>query len=481
MIAAIYARKSTDQSAVADEAKSVTRQIAHAKAHAERKGWTVSEACIFVDDGISGAEFANRPGFVRLMSALKPRPAFQVLIMSEESRLGREAIETAYALKQLITGGVRVFFYLEDRERTFDSPTDKLLMSVTAFADELERQKAAMRVYDAMQRKARAGHVTGGRVFGYDNAEVLDTTGQRAHVERRINEAEAAVVRRIFDMCAEGAGLTRITKALNADGVPAPRPQQGRPVGWAHTSVRAVLLRELYRGVIVWNQTRKRDRWGQHHQHARPEADWMRVPAPHLQMVSDALWTAAHDQLNARRRQYGDFGKTRVKGDTARGRTRRDADAAHLLTGFARCAVCGGGLNVHFRQHGGHRVPFYGCLAHWKRGLRVCCNRLMGRAEIVDAEVLATLQDDILRPTVIDQALALALEELAPAGSDRVRRRLEAELAKLTDECARLAEAIGRGGRLACPARSSDGPERPRRGPTRRTSGVSVSVPGADV
>jgi DNA invertase Pin-like site-specific DNA recombinase len=61
--------------------------------------------------------------------------------MSAESRLGREAIETAYALKQLITAGVRVFFYLEDRERTFDSPTDKLLMSVTALAEELERQQ----------------------------------------------------------------------------------------------------------------------------------------------------------------------------------------------------------------------------------------------------------------------------------------------------------------------------------------------------
>jgi hypothetical protein len=37
--------------------------------------------------------------------------------MSEESRLGREAIETAYALKQLDRAGVRVFLYLEDRER----------------------------------------------------------------------------------------------------------------------------------------------------------------------------------------------------------------------------------------------------------------------------------------------------------------------------------------------------------------------------
>jgi hypothetical protein len=107
VIAAVYARKSTDQSAVADEAKSVTRQIDHATAYAIGKGWTVPEACIFVDDGISGAEFANRPGFVRLMAALKPRPPFHVLVMSEESRLGREAIETAYALSPTRCSGRR--------------------------------------------------------------------------------------------------------------------------------------------------------------------------------------------------------------------------------------------------------------------------------------------------------------------------------------------------------------------------------------
>ena len=42
MIAAIYARKSTEQNGVSDEEKSVTRQIDHAKAYAARKGWTVS-------------------------------------------------------------------------------------------------------------------------------------------------------------------------------------------------------------------------------------------------------------------------------------------------------------------------------------------------------------------------------------------------------------------------------------------------------
>ena len=218
MIAAIYARKSTDQSGVSDEQRSVARQAEHARTYATRKGWAVADEHVCVDDGISGAEFANRPGFLRLMNALKPRAPFQVLVMSEESRLGREAIETAYALKQLVQAGVRVFFYLEDRERTLDSPTDKIMMSLTAFADELEREKARQRTYDAMQRKAKAGHVTGGRVFGYDNVEIVGPDGQRSHVERRINESEAAVVRQIFERCAAGDGLTRITRALNAEG-----------------------------------------------------------------------------------------------------------------------------------------------------------------------------------------------------------------------------------------------------------------------
>jgi Recombinase/Resolvase, N terminal domain len=219
-----------------------------------------------------------------------------MLVMSEESRLGREAIETAYALKQLIQAGVRIFFYLEDRERTFNSPTDKLLMSVTAFADELEREKARQRTYDAMQRKARAGHVTGGHVFGYDNIEVLGPDGQRSHVERRINAGEAAAIRRIFELSAAAAGLTRITKTLNDEGVPAPRPQLGRPAAWATSSVRAVLRRSLYKGEVTWNQSRKRDRWGRKRQHARPEAEWMRVKVPALQIVSPDLVGRAHDE-----------------------------------------------------------------------------------------------------------------------------------------------------------------------------------------
>ena len=62
VIATIYARKSTEQTGVADDQKSVARQVDHARSYAARKGWTVADEYVYVDDGISGAEFANRPG-----------------------------------------------------------------------------------------------------------------------------------------------------------------------------------------------------------------------------------------------------------------------------------------------------------------------------------------------------------------------------------------------------------------------------------
>ncbi len=65
MIAAIYARKSTEQNGVADDAKTVTRQIERSREFAARRGWTVADAHVFVDDGIRGAEFEKRPGFKR--------------------------------------------------------------------------------------------------------------------------------------------------------------------------------------------------------------------------------------------------------------------------------------------------------------------------------------------------------------------------------------------------------------------------------
>jgi hypothetical protein len=50
---------------ITDEQRSVARQVEHAQTYAARKGWRVLDEHVYVDDGISGAEFANRPGFLR--------------------------------------------------------------------------------------------------------------------------------------------------------------------------------------------------------------------------------------------------------------------------------------------------------------------------------------------------------------------------------------------------------------------------------
>ena len=65
--------------------------------------------------------------------------------MSEESRLGREQIEVSYALKQMVTTGVRVFLYLTDTERTLDSPLEKTMLALQAMADEMERRRGFKR------------------------------------------------------------------------------------------------------------------------------------------------------------------------------------------------------------------------------------------------------------------------------------------------------------------------------------------------
>jgi site-specific DNA recombinase len=445
MRAAIYARKSTEQHGVADEVRSVARQVEHARAFAASRGWTVEPVHEYVDDGISGAEFERRPAFLRLMNALTPRPAFDVLVMSEESRLGREQIETAYALKTLMQAGVRVFYYLDGQERTLDTPMDKLLLSVSAFADELERERARQRTKDALSQKARAGHVTGGRVFGYDNVDVPLPDGSRSHVERRINEAEAAVVRRAFTLAAEGVGVRRIARILNDEGHIAPRAQRGRPSAWAPSSVYAVLQRELYRGVVVWNQTRKRDKWGKVRPEARSPEEWMRTERPDLRIVDEALWQAANTIRDTKRAAY-----LQATAGLRHGRACRacDRDSKYLLPGFARCGHCGGGLKVVSRQHGGRRAFFYVCSSWYDRGPSVCSVRLMTPMRDLDAAVLDALREDVLRPEVVERAVALAVAQLEAGPSQERLDRAEQACADLGKECERLAAAIAAGGQL---------------------------------
>ena len=329
----------------------------------------------------------------------------------------------------MITAGVRIFFYLEDRERTLDTATDKLLLSVTAFADELSAKRRDS-TFDALLRRAHAGYVTGGRLFGFTN--IRDASG----VRRVINEAEAAVVCRIFELAASGWGLTSTAKRLNEEGAPSPRAQQGRPSGWAPSSVREVLHRSTYRGEVVWNQSRKRNAWGVQHQRPRAVAEWVRVEMANLAIVSPALWQAAHTAMAAQRARYS---RTSTSGAPPSG-----TEAKYLLTGLLRCAACGGGIEARSRRAASGRVVFYGCSAYHRRGRSVCTNALTVPMENADSAVVSALETNLLNPQVLTRALHRAVERIA-ARSLAPQADIAAELKAIEYETARLTEAVAAG------------------------------------
>jgi len=437
--AAVYARKSTEQH-VADEEKSVTRQIELAVACAKTHGFEVTSEHIYIDDAISGAEFDRRPGLVRLLNALRPRAPFTALVLADKDRLGREQFETNHILKQISLAGVRIFEYQNGgQEVRLESPIDKLIMSVSNFAAELERAKASQRTRDALQRKAQRGYVAGGTVFGYRNVPVLGDGGQRSHVLREVREDEATVVRSIFGMAAHGVGLRTIARTLNAEGMRSPRARPGRHHSWAPSSVRAILFNPLYKGAVVWGRTKKRDAWGRKKESDRPVNEWVVAIVEQLRVVSDELWANAHEALQSRQKAYGfKRGSPRPAGAL---------DSKYLLTGMVECGVCGG--TIVQTWHG--RKPAYRCWYNHSRGRAVCANALVVDMHLADDTVLQAITRDVLDPEVVGEALDLALRELeqpAAAGAARTDA-LKTELARLEGELIRYADAIADAGPLA--------------------------------
>lgn len=169
MRAAVYARKSTEQN-VADDAKPVTRQVELARAFAAKQGWTVAESHVYIDDGISGAEFVDRPGLMALTQAARGKPRlFDVLVTMDVDRIGREQYAVASELLKIVQSGVRVFFYATGQELKLDTPISKITLSLQGYAAEDYRHQIQTKTKEALHRKAAHGFVANGKVLGYVN------------------------------------------------------------------------------------------------------------------------------------------------------------------------------------------------------------------------------------------------------------------------------------------------------------------------
>ncbi len=141
MIAAIYARKSTEQN-VADDAKSIARQMENARAFAAKKGWQVAEAHIYVDDAISGAEYVKRPAYLRMMATLDPHPPFDVVVVMEQSRLGRDTGRVLLAIQQLEDAGVEIWNYHGGRISVGDE-SGEVNATILGLVDRMHRREAS--------------------------------------------------------------------------------------------------------------------------------------------------------------------------------------------------------------------------------------------------------------------------------------------------------------------------------------------------
>lgn len=206
-----------------------------------------------------------------------------------------------------------------------DNDAGSLVTLLGAWRDESERSKTIQRVRNAAFKRYDAGYVAGGVVYGYRN-ERLPGAGKQP-VRRLIDEAQAAVVRRIFEMTRDGLGLSRIAKRLNAEGIPGPRNT------WSATGVREILHRDLYRGVEIFGRIRRERRRGAKVRVRVPESEWKRRECPELQIVNGVLWDAAHARMTEAASAYlRRDGRLLGQIESLRGK--------YLLSGFLACGIC---------------------------------------------------------------------------------------------------------------------------------------------
>jgi len=100
------------------------------------------------------------------------------------------------------------------------------------------------------------------------------------------------------------------------------------------------------------NQRRKRDGWGLKTYAARDAAEWIRLEAPELRIVSDQTWGDAQARLDGAKAAYLRGTRGRLEGRPANG-----IESKYLLTGLLQCGGCGAALTVMSGDWKTHRAP----------------------------------------------------------------------------------------------------------------------------
>ena len=360
--AVTYARYSSEL----QRDSSIEDQQALCRRFAEREGYTITNE--YSDRAQSGASLFGRDGFQKLMTDAKAK-AFDVVIVESLDRISRDQADTATIFKHLTFAGVSIL-------TCHDGKVDAVQVGIRGLVGSMYLTDLGHKVRRGQSARVAAGKNPGGRVYGY-----RPVRGEPGEIE--IDEAEAAIVARIFAEYADGKPIMKIVRGLNDDGVPSARGG----LWWTNAlitsdDIRGGLLRcKQYVGIRVWNRRKgvKNPHTGKTEYRPNPESEWQTAQVPQFRIVSDELWERVSERLGARQKR-------------PRGRP-LETGRSRLLTGLLYCGVCGGRM---MRASGNHRGPVITCRMH-HRAARCPHNRHY-KLEKVEAVVIKRVREMLKNP-----------------------------------------------------------------------------------
>lgn len=367
--AAVYARYSSDNQREA----SIADQVEVCRRYCAQKGWDLT--AVFDDAAQSGSSTALRTGYQRMVLAAETG-AFDVVVCEAVDRLSRRLSDVAALHDRLAFRGVIIH-----------APS---IGAITTMHIGIMGMMAQMQIADlgAKTKRGQSGRVRAGRIpagLAYGYAVVAPPPGCKEAGERRIIDAEAAVVVRICRDYAAGMSPRQIARMLNEEGIGGPG---GRP--WLDTTIRGqpergtgILNNSLYIGELVWNRVSyvKDPATGRREARLNPPEQWEHKAVPELRIVDPALWDAVRQRrADCALGSSGDPSQAQLNGTHRR---------KFVLSGLLQCGVCGAGYTVVAKDR-------YGCAMHVKAG--TCSNGSTISRAALERRVLDALRDKMMPP-----------------------------------------------------------------------------------
>ncbi|MCI8817903.1 MAG: recombinase family protein [Oscillibacter sp.] len=278
-----YARVSTEKD---EQINSLENQIQYYTELIQSKpSWTYIEG--YIDEGISGTSTKKRDSFNRMIRDAKAG-RFDFIITKEISRFSRSTLDSIQYTQELLEHDVGVLFQ-NDNINTLDSDSEFRLVVMAGVAQD-EVRKLSERLKFGFRQAIKNGHVLGSdKLWGYDKKDCVLT----------VNEEEAQVVRRIFDLYAnQQMGIRRISQTLLDEGFTS---REGN--AFNVLTIRHILRNPKYKGWYCANKSQTVD-YRSKRKVFLDESEWVMYPDPSIPaIVSEELWNRANALYKRRSRQ----------------------------------------------------------------------------------------------------------------------------------------------------------------------------------